>query len=333
MSGPLLIVAHEATRTGSPRVLLELLRYSTPLLDVPVAVELLADGPLGPELRSFATTDRYREAPRAVIVNSAAAAPVIDRIGPGTPTLLYVHEEGDALAVLPPAARSAITRFDRVLCVSSRSHDDLLALGVDDHRIEVLAPVVRLHQAPAPRPARPPLVLGCGEAGWRKGADLFIDVARRMSDVGEARFQWAGRRPRAFARVLDNDTRAAKMDTHIEWLGEVTDVAPLFGAATLLLMTSREDPRPLVPLEAAPFGVATAGFSIGGISDLASAGAAVAVPYPDTVALAAAAADLLRDDEHRIAVSTSAARLAHAHHSIDVVGPRFVAAVTDMLEN
>lgn len=331
MTGPLLIVAHEGTRTGSPRVLLELLRVTAGRIDAPIAVHLQAEGPLSADLRSFATIDRHSETPAALLVNSAAAAAAIDDVPAGTPSTLYVHEEGDALAVLPSASRDALTRFDRVLCVSERSRDSLADLGVETSIIEILPPVVRHGAASLSGPSQPATIIGCGEAGWRKGADLFIDTARRIMEHSDAQFVWAGRRPRSFARLLDRDTEAAGLTDRLVWLGEVDDVAPLFDAASLLLMTSREDPQPLVPLEAAGHGVATAGFAIGGITDLSAARAAVTVPFPDTVELAEVAVGLLADSDQREALVSAASDWARSRHSIDVVGERFLSVIDEML--
>lgn len=330
------VIAHEATRTGGPRVLADLLAYLTPRIANSIEVELLADGPLAAELRSHANaTSTSTKKPAALIVNGSAAAGAALRVAHEVPALAYVHEEGEALRVLPPEAKAALqSRFVRVLCVSEAAAGDLAELGVPTERLAVLPPVVRLAAATHPTAATTagiPLVIGCGEAGWRKGADLFIDVARRTVERRACRFEWAGRRPRAFSRVLDNDTVAVGVDPHLTWLGELDDLVDLHQRADLLVMTSREDPRPLVPLEAAAHGVATAAFSVGGLQHLGDRGAVATVPYPDTTALAALVTRLLDDDGRRRRLATCAAEIARQEHSIDVIGPRFVDEVSRLL--
>jgi glycosyltransferase involved in cell wall biosynthesis len=336
MMDPILVIAHEATRTGSPRVLAELLGYLGPRVANPIAIELLAEGPLADELRAHATVgDTTSRTPAAIIVNSASAASAARRFDPDVPALAYVHEEGEALRVLPADSQDALrSRFTRVLCVSEAAAADLRQIGVPAERLAVLAPVVRTTSAPSGSPATEkatPLVIGCGEAGWRKGADLFIDVARRTVEQGACRFEWAGRRPRAFARVLDNDTAAAGIGEHLTWLGELDDLGHLYQRADLLVMTSREDPRPLVPLETALHGVATAAFAVGGLRDLGHRGAIATVPYPDTRALAELVAELLGDDERRRMLAARAADVARTEHAIDVIGPRFLDEVRSLL--
>lgn len=342
MSAPLLVVAHEASRTGSPKVLLDLLTHAAPRLGAPIAVRLLAEGALGPELRALATADHVGAVPAAVLVNSAYAADEVAAVAPGTPAVAYVHEEDEALAVLPSSCAEALrTRFTRVLCVSERSRADLVAMGVDAERVAVLPPAVH---PPTPAEATDvgavlaeagvdpgrPLLLGCGEAAWRKGPDLFVDVARRIADEVDAGFAWIGRRPRSFGRVLDNDTRAVGLEGRLRWIGEVEEVWPWFAGSTLVLMTSREDPQPLVPLEAAAAGTATAGFEVGGVAELAACGAASAVPYPDTTALAALAVGLIGDEPARRALAASAAALL-VERTTEAVGDRFVGELLSVL--
>ncbi len=343
MTRPLLVVAHEATRTGAPRVLLDLLRFARRRITVPVAVQLAAGGPLSRDLRDLADTEVGLVAPCAVLVNGSAAAGVLHGAQPGTPTMAYVHEEQAALEVLPAECIDAlVNRCDRVLSVSERSAATLGELGVDPSRIRVLPPVVPARQ-PIPTAdvirtlhdlgldADRQLVLGCGEAGWRKGADLFVDVARRIRTDVPAQFAWAGRRPRAFARLLDADTRLCGLSGDLTWLGELDDVGPLLTAAQVLVMTSREDPQPLVALEAAAMGTATAGFAVGGIADLQDAGAALAVPYPDTVALAREVTTLLSHPEQRGRLACEAENRRSEHHSIEVLGERFLAELTNLI--
>lgn len=341
MQPAILVIAHEATRTGSPRVLIDLLTQLRGRLPLPIAMRLLAEGPLGAELRGLADVDRHAATPRLALVNSAAAAGELWSLPSDVPAVAYLHEERDALAVLgPDSTRALAERCDTVLCVSERSREGAVEIGVPVERTHLLPPAVRQRADGEEAPALPggydldptlPLVLGCGEAGWRKGADLFVDVARRVTADRDAQFVWAGRRPRAFGRVLDNDTTAAGVDGRLHWLGEVDDVRPLYAAATVLVMASREDPQPLVPLEAAAWGAPTAGFAVGGLVALAAEGAADAVPYPDTPALAALVGELLDDGGRRRTLAGNAAGYAAANHSIERLADRLLEVLTDVL--
>ncbi|MCZ7629276.1 MAG: glycosyltransferase [Microthrixaceae bacterium] len=343
MTRPLLVVAHEATRTGAPRVLLDLMRFARGRITVPVAVRLEAEGPLSRDLRDLADTEIDLTAPCAVLVNGSAAAGMFHGVQPGIPTMAYVHEEQAALEVLPKECIEALVdRCDRVLSVSERSAATLGELGVDPSRIRVLPPVVPCTRADShsrrhPDAARP---------GARRGPATRVGMRRSRVAQGRRPVRRRcpahpsgcscavrlGRSPAAsVARLLDADTRLCGLSEDLMWLGELEDVGPVLTAAQVLVMTSREDPQPLVALEAAAMGTATAGFAVGGIADLQDAGAASAVPYPDTVALAREVTTLLSHPEQRGRLACEAENRRSEQHSIEVLGERFLAELTDLI--
>ena len=343
MTGPLLVVAHEATRTGGPKVLLDLLRFAVPRLDADVAVRLIAGGALSPDLGSVATVVDDRTVPAAVMVNGALAADQLARFESCTPKVVYVHEEGEALDVLGANARTGLTSLaDHLLCVSERSRADLITMGVAPERISILPPVVVPDAAPTEDQLRQlraelgmadedRIVVGCGEAGWRKGTDLFVQVACRMRSSTRIHFVWVGRRGGVFGRVLDHDSRSMGLADRFHWTDEVPSAVPYLALADLLVMTSREDPQPLVPLEAAAVGTPTVGFRVGGLVDYESAGAVLAVEYPHVVALAHVASELLADPAAAAALVASAQHELSARHSLERIGPQFVEVLRTMV--
>lgn len=336
MTAPLLVVAHEGYRNGATVVLRHLLPAVVEGCGRPVRVEVQTEGPLAGELRALATDDEPGATPALVLINSALAAGRLGRLPAGVPSLVYVHEVGEALDRLEPDAVDGLTRrADRVLCVSERARVDLVDLGVPADRIGILPPLIvggpvagaDAAAARADLGIGPDehLVLACGEAAWRKGADLFVDLARLLVHRSDARLVWVGRRNRAFAKQLDHDTDLAGATGRLRWHGEVEDPRPFLAAADLLVMTSREDPQPLVPLEAALAGTATVGLGGTGLDDLAAVGAARTVPFPDVPALAAAVVDLLGDVPARTSLVDRARRLVADGRSLGALAPQLVA--------
>lgn len=342
MTGRLWVVAPHATRTGSTRVLIDLLDAVVPSLAVDVAVDVGSGGPLAERLQAHGAPPAPGERPAAVLVNSALAAGTLADLAADVPVAVYLHETGEVLASLDPAVRAGLLRADRVLCVSPAVQADAEALGVAPEAIRLVPPLV----APRPAPAASdvaaaraeagevtdqPLVLGCGEASWRKGADLFVAVARAVAarpHLDHVRFAWVGRRLRPFSRVLDHDTAAAGLEGRLVWVGEVADPLPYLAGADLLAMTSRHDPQPLVPIEAAGVGTPTVGFAIGGLEDLAADGAAEVAPFPDVEALADQVERLLGDAARGARVAAAAVRRAEERQSPQAVVP----VVRDLIE-
>jgi glycosyltransferase involved in cell wall biosynthesis len=120
--------------------------------------------------------------------------------------------------------------------------------------------------------------------------------------------------------------------THLDWVGEDTlsgamqrlctglgltahvtfhgfrpndDVAALYRAAHVNLLSSRHESQAVVVGEAAAAGVPTVGTAVGIVAELAP-GAATAVPIGDAQALAAAVLDLLRNPARRAQIGAAA---------------------------
>ncbi|MFN8016922.1 MAG: glycosyltransferase family 4 protein [Acidimicrobiales bacterium] len=332
MTADLLVVAPHATRSGSTRVLLDLLCSDQRPEGLDVALELASGGAMEDELRTVARAPEAGEGAPVVLANSAVAAGALLEVAPGTATVAYVHETHRVLVGLRPASIDGLRSADLVLCVSEGVADGAAALGVDPGRIEVLPPVFR----PAP-PADAeavaairaelapdgPLVVACGEARWVKGADLFLELAAALRHEPPVAMVWIGRRQRGFVRLLDVVRRTLGPDGEVTWYGEVDDVAPYLAAADALVVPSREEAQPLVPLEAAAQGTPTACFEVGGLAELVADGAAVGAPYPDVYALAGALAPLLDGSGAGVALVEAARGRAAARQAPEVVGRRF----------
>jgi glycosyltransferase involved in cell wall biosynthesis len=342
VSGRLLVVAPHGTRTGSTRVLLGLLERLAPQLPVALAVEVRSGGPWAEDLRAFGSPLEPGERPVAALVNSSLAADAVLTLPAGVRSAVYVHEVGAALALLPDAARAGLCQADRVLVVSDAGAADVVACGVAPERVVVvpplLVPAARSDAAAVARareelgvPAGARLLIGCGEASERKGTDLFVEAVTHLRHLPDLHVAWIGRRVRAAARVLDHDVDACGLLDRISWIDDLSDPSPALAAADLLLMTSRVDPQPLVPLEAAHQGTATVAFDLGGLRDLGAAGAARTVAFPDTVALANAVVSLLDDPAERERLVGAAVARAAARQGPEVVVPSVLAELEALL--
>lgn len=154
------------------------------------------------------------------------------------------------------------------------------------------------------------LVIGCGLGmAARKGADLFIEVAREVQTRGDegVHFYWLG----GFAddeplpdgsqwRSLLAKARRGRLGKRITFLGWQESARDYFRAADAFLLTSREDPFPLVALEAAEAGLPIVCFAdAGGASEFVGEDAGIVVPFEDTMAMAEAVLRLARDETLR----------------------------------
>lgn len=331
------VYVHEATRSGSVRVLLDLLDIATEHEVAEFRVISISGGALAGEMTQRTTAAPHRAAD-AVWINSAVTLEHLPEwvARSELPVLCFVHEDEEGLAVLSPSAVTLLVeRCDRVWCVSEGVKSQVERLGVPRERAAVVPPVISASAAPhATRAGLSPMFVGCGTATWHKGPDLFVDVARRIrQEIGDARFAWVGARPRQWARVLTYDAAELGLAESLRWCGEVDDPMPILAEASLVLSTSRREAWPVVPMEAAMAGTATAAFAVGGFVEMGELGCVETVPYPDTAALADAAIRLWRDPERRRALVRNTREHLAAHQSPEALTPVVIGLLQDLCKS
>lgn len=177
----------------------------------------------------------------------------------------------------------------------------------------------RYHLSPATR-----LVGAMGTMIWRKGPDLFLAVAQQvLRQVPEACFMWVGGDPEsATYQELQRDVRLLGLQDRILLTGNQADIASFYAAFDVFLLTSREDPFPLVCLEAALHETPVLCFAdSGGMPEFVRDDAGMVVPYLDTAAMAEHTITLLQNEPARRQLGHTAQQRVLSSHTIDAVGP------------
>jgi glycosyltransferase involved in cell wall biosynthesis len=139
------------------------------------------------------------------------------------------------------------------------------------------------------------LVVSSGTVDLRKGADLFIQVAfKALKKRPNLKFVWVGMYNDEWLRHLTAiDAHNLGISDSVQFTGEKTNPIDYFASADIFLMTSREDPFPLVNLENASLGNPIICFDkSGGSSELVGDDGGCVVPYLDVEKMAAAVVDL-----------------------------------------
>ena len=290
-----------------------------------------------------------------VYANTSAVWPRVRVLARRAPALLWhIHELDYALrrSIGRDAPEAALARATRVVAVSESVRDALrLHFGVPAERIELShgfvpgsASVAHERRAARQRllgrqgwPTDAFLVGACGSLGWRKGSDLWLQLADRMRRTPGAehlRFLWVGGRPGdRDALEFEHDLAALDLRSHVAWVPDTQDVASLYDAMDVLALTSREDPFPLVMLEAGAHGVPLVCFErSGGACEFVASGAGLSVPYLDVAAFAAALRRLDADRPLRDRLGAQALEAVQARHSLAAQGPRLLAAMERCLE-
>ena len=188
----------------------------------------------------------------------------------------------------------------------------------------------RLHQA---IDRQMPIVGIGGNPISRKGFDLFpllLQQCRACMPDTPFLAVWIGCSPDSAAHAsLDWDLEHLGLQQHCLCIPSLP--MPAFRAVLsklrVLTLLSREDPFPLVALEAARLGIPTVCFEgSGAIPSLAAEGCCVAVPYLDLTAYAEAVWRLIQEPAEAQAIGLRCRDKVEADFAIETVAPRLPSA-------
>ena len=269
---------------------------------------------------------------RPVIVHThTAKAGVLGRMAAiATRTPISVHTfHGHVLhGYFSPRVTKVVVLIERMLsrftthivAVGDQVRDDLLSAGIArPDRASVVAPgVVKLEFRERVAALR---ALGLEDHDGRlavmfvgrltaiKRAERFVQLARTMRDR---------KAPATFVVVGDGPLRAqletdAKDLDNLIFIGWQSDMASVYAAADLLVLTSDNEGMPVALIEAAMQGVPAVSTAVGAVRQVVDDGVSgLLVPVGDQDALAAAVHSLINDVEKRRSMGEAAAARAEA---------------------
>jgi glycosyltransferase involved in cell wall biosynthesis len=295
---------------------------------------------------------------RTVYLNSTASIRLLHHLPRVETAIAHVHELQSAMrwsmrADDEPLLRSRVDHFVVAAdCVGAnlvRNHrvapDDITRVYEFIDTSRVLAPARQDREAIRAELGLGPddlIVGGSGFADWRKGIDLFVQLARTISAAGrrDVHFVWVGDRAGGSERdQLDFDLRHADVEGRFHMVGLQSNSFDWYRAFDVFALTSREDPYPLVGLETALLEVPMVCFDAGGMTELVArstdegAGeSGVVVPYVDVEAMADAILGLLDDPARRQAMGRQAASVVQRDHEVEVAGPQLLEVIERVLQ-
>ena len=321
-----ILVGHEATRSGAPAVLLRLAKHLRSTAGIGCRIVLLADGPLRSDFAAVAPTIvvpnvadvwsgladaiRHCGAPCVVVCNTIATAPVADQCRlHGVPVISWIHETSTVIDEFfggQKTVRMMCKASRRIVCPSKMVADSLMeAYGVAPRLISIVpygvdetpATLDRRRERARVReelgiPADARLVLACGRAEQRKGIDLFIQLAGRLAersrpDEEPVHFVWVGRWEEQSKPWARHDVRQLGLEHCVHFPGEQSDPGRYFAAADVFVMPSREESCGMVALEAASCGCPVVSFrSAVGAAEMLTESEAIFVTYLNVDAMA-----------------------------------------------
>lgn len=359
----ILFVSHEATRTGAPIFLLSLLRFLSNRLDVDFVILLRSGGELEHEFRALGTTivlaNRDKLDPRVlqalkrrkiklIYSNTITNGMVQTQLkGLGIPILCHVHELAFSIKTYfgEESIKRVLDTTTMFMAGSEAVANDLSSqLHVKKEYITLAYPFIKIQEnLQAVKNSRQPLDLpqntvvvgACGSISWRKGTDLFIQVARLVLEKTNMHvmFVWLGG-PLSYGdyRNLHHDAILTGIDNDIIFTGNVASHLPYFAQFDIFVLPSREDPFPLVALDAASIGIPIVCFEqAGGTPELVEDDAGIVVPYLDVEQMAEAIKQLVEDNALRKRLGKRAHQKVEEHYDATVGGEHIVEIIKTYL--
>ena len=372
----ILIISHDASRTGAPILLLNL---AAALKSKGIEIDFLLKrgGSLENDFRALGTaTVFYKDEGHSLMsrvrrkllkprhaditsfpwssydlvlsntITNGDLLPLIRRYYQGT-IVSYIHElEMAAGFFTNPTDEQALVQHTTLFATPCQTVRQFI---IDRYKLPADKVKVLPYYIPAKKSgsetaaARSPrdfFVGGAGTVDWRKSPDLFVQTAVQVFSQrpdARLRFLWKGAPDGGvdLARVR-YDIKKAGLNDRVEFLPASSDMASFYRSLDVFLLTSREDPYPLVVLEAADVSVPTICFSgAGGSTEFVErSGGGVCVPYLDTAAMARAVLDCY-DDRPAAKRSGAQARqlLTETHQSIDYIANQFESILKPALQN
>lgn len=166
------------------------------------------------------------------------------------------------------------------------------------------------------------VVGGCGNAEWRKGNDIFNLIAREVIGRMPAHpiyFVWVGAGPiQPFYELIKFDIERFGLTRQIILIPPTPNVLDIMNRFDIFLLSSREDPYPLVVLEAALLQKPIVCFEkAGGAPELVEEDAGEVVGYLDIEGAVRAIIQLVEDPELRKKKGQAAHRKVLRRHDTE----------------
>lgn len=288
-----------------------------------------------------------RASPALVYANSVCSAAIVDTLPLKAPILTHVHELELVLGLQSSGLLSRLLeQTSRFIACSRAVRDNLVENhGVAAERVDVVhesIPVQGTQARQSVEEARRSLglasdalvVAGGGHLRWLKGPDLFVQLARSVSQLhANVFFVWIGGGSREDLANFDHDVRRAGLEGTVRRVGPVNNVADYLAVADVFVLPSREDSFPLICLEAAACGKPIVCFAdAGGMPEFVEDDCGFVVPYLDLAAMAARLVRLIESPDCRLRMGAAARQKVTGRHDLSVAGPRIADIIERVIE-
>jgi len=230
-----------------------------------------------------------------IYANSVVSVPFAVRLkqqGARGKLLAHIHELNTVIKQNVPDFEDCIPHIDALIAVSESVASNLRTnWGILQDKLNKVYECAEVdHLNLEEKPANTGFIVGAsGTVNWRKGYDVFIQVAgsiHRNYPQAEIEFVWVGRIPQGLQFAIEEDLKKLNIVDQVTFTGEIESPALIYNSFDVFLMTSREDPFPLVCIEVGMMGKPIICFEgAAGTEEIIKNGGGKVVPYLDVNAM------------------------------------------------
>ncbi len=366
----ILFISHDAYRAGAQLLLLSLLEWIKENTDIDIRLILLSGGALLPEFEKISDVLVLHEADHVHTTDDRIARIIGDFCGNSVdliygnsvvagkiyqyleslhaPIITHAHELEKSIQRFagPKVMRQVVKYTERYISASPAVTRNLVANhNIRREKIDTIYEFIQVDsslscsvdkeqlRAQLGLKPSPVICFGCGTTDWRKGPDIFIDSAYRLIRKGirNFHFYWLGRSCKNELHILQKRVQKLNLREFVTFLGEKEHPRSYFSAGDIFLLTSREDPFPLVCLEAAECGLPVICFEgSGGMPDFVRNDIGFTVAYEDVDAMTEKLAYLINNPSDRAALGQRAREKLLKNHTADIAVPQILKVVREV---
>ncbi len=347
---PILFVGHDGIKAGSEVVLLEVIKWFYRHTSRPIKILLLNAGELAASYSRYGEilvlskrriddtnlfNHFFSENWEFLYLNTVVSGNVIELIREqkltiNAPIIAHIHEMEKVLLEYKDELAYLKEVTDYWITASDFSTKDLIEkFQISKEKVTTvsafISPFVKQYQdiSEIKRTSRKELgvsddsfvVIGCGTAYWRKGPDLFLETARNVGANPNIEFVWIGGGTDLEIYKDDLTTDERK---YIHFVGNKTNSNELIAAGDLFYLSSREDPFPLVVMEAAQYGIPTICFEpTTGITGFLKKDAGITIPTIDTSIAAEKINEIVKNEKERQSLGMEGKKRVFSEYTTD----------------
>lgn len=328
-----LFISHEATRTGAPMLLLNLVRWLKQNYDTSFELHVLfnKNGELVKEFDNIAITYfathhyYYKIAPvnklietiktyktvhainktqwDIVFTNTIVNGKILEKFNFNSAFIIaYVHELKYSIdkKMQTGDVQGTLQKAHYFLCGSTLVQKTLIeSFNIEQNKTAIIYSfqdiknnqkdfnISKNLKAEHNIPENALVVGMVGSFNWRKGVDLFIETALKMQ-AKNIYFVWVGASNKE--QLIDQfnyDLKQKKQSANLIFIPPCKDYLKFYNLFDVFFLSSREDPYPMVVVEASSFGIPIICFeNTGGAAEFIDDITGFVVPYADTQAVA-----------------------------------------------